>query len=186
MKKRFLFLAAVTSSIVAPLFLATNALAQAKNFPSHCQPGEFAHLNAKMGSFDLKTNLIKNGKILSLCADKAKEPFGKFIYRYGAIGNVELEQIATPQDKFFVFSRSLGPRMGEDIIYFTKGEYSFYISEATGMGSGIGLYAFKSGKKILDLFSGNDQDSDFQANGLVNPEKASSPVFARRAPKDKF
>ncbi len=178
--------------VVLGMFAATSlsyssmTMAQAKNFPTHCQPGEFAHINAKMGSFDKSNKLVKNGKILSLCADKAKEPFGQFFYRYGPIGKVELEQIATPKDKFFVFGRSTGPRMGEEIIYFSKGDYNYYVTEGTGMASGIALTVYKSGKKIVDQFSGNDIDEEYQSNQLVNTDKASSPVFTKRAPKDNF
>lgn len=185
-KKQFSNLALAGLSIMTCLTLSGNALAQSKNFPTHCQPGEFAHINAKMGSFDKSNKLVKNGKILSLCADKAKEPFGQFTYRYGPVGKVELEQVATPKDKFFVFSRSTGPRMGEDIIYFSKGDYTYYVTEGTGMASGIALMVYKSGKKIVDQFSGNDMDEEYQSNQLVNFDKASSPVFTKRAPKDNF
>ena len=68
----------------------------AVDFPTHCQAGEVAFLNAKIGKFDQQNNLTQSGKILSLCADKPKEPFGKFVYRFGAIGHVEIEQVATP------------------------------------------------------------------------------------------
>lgn len=186
MKQNYMTLLASATFAAACMAFSGSALAQAKNFPTHCQPGEFAHINAKMGSFDKSNKLVKNGKILSLCADKAKEPFGQFTYRFGPIGKVELEQVATPKDKFSVSSRSAGPRMGEDIIYFSKGDYNYYVVEATGMGSGIFLYVYKSGKKIVDQFSGNDMDEEYQSNQLVNLDKASSPVFTKRAPKDNF
>lgn len=159
----------------------------AVDFPTHCQAGEVAFLNAKIGKFDQQNNLTQSGKILSLCADKPKEPFGKFVYRFGAIGHVEIEQVATPLDRFGVYTMSVGPKVGENIFSFSKGAINYYVAEAIGMGSGISLIATKSGKKIADFFSGNDNENDFQSNlDEVDFEKGSSPVFMKKAPKDRL
>ncbi len=162
------------------------ALVQAAaDFPSLCQPGEYAYLDARMGKFDGNGVVRKSGKLVSLCADKPKEPFGRFVYRYGKPGEVEIEHVATATEKAAITRRSTGPRMGEDIIAFLRGPFTYYVVEATGMGQGISVMVFKSGKKIADLFSGNDAGTDFQSGGLlVNFERPASPVFEKKAPKD--
>ncbi len=166
---------------------------ESRDFPTHCKSGEFAYLNAKMAKIEYYGtgnrrgyNLIKNGKILSLCTDEQQEPFGKMVYRYGAIGKVEMEKIATRSNPFWIFSRSTSPHTGENLIFFRVGEFNYYISEATGQGSGISLMVFKSGRKILDLFSGNQVGNDFQNNLIeLNFDKPSSPIFIKKQPIDK-
>ena len=155
------------------------------DFPTHCKAGEFAFLNARMGKFDKQQDLIQSGKILSLCADKPKEPFGQFVYRFGVIGNVEMEEVATPSNRFGIYSIFIGHNAGENIISFSKGPINYYVSDAVGMGSGVSLIATESGKKIANFFSGNDNENEFQSNlEEVDFEKGSSPVFMKKVPKD--
>ncbi len=129
----------------------------------------------------------KSGKLVSLCADKPREPFGRFVYRYGKPGEVEIEHVASAAERAALTSRATGPRMGEDIIAFLRGPFTYYVVEATGMGQGISVMVFKSGKKIADLFSGNDAGTDFRSGMLeVNFQRPASPVFEKKAPKDVF
>lgn len=132
-------------------------------------------------------SLVNTGKILSICADRQKEPFQSVTYRYGPIGNVEMERIASKANKFSIFSQSTTPHTGENLIFFKVGDYTYYVSEATGQGSGIGLSVFKSARKVMDLFSGNSPGSDFDS-GLVeiNFDAAASPVFKSAEPTDKL
>ncbi len=151
--------------------------------PTHCKPDEFAYLNAKMGkivNIPGGFKVVKNGKILSLCADQPDGKATRLYYRYGAIGKVEMEQVATPQHKFWSYSQSTSPHTGEDVIFFRHSEYTYYISEATGQGSGISLTVFKSGKAVADFFSGNDRGADY-ASGLIELPPS---LFAARQPAD--
>lgn len=158
------------------------------DFPSLCHPDEHAVLNAKMGKFAKQGKgyeLKQTGKIISLCADKPREPFGRLVYRFGTVSNTEMEQVATPSDRFGIYSRSTSPKTGENIISFRKGPFNYYVTEATGMGSGISVMVFQSGKRIANYFSGNDNKNEFQSNlEVVDFEKNSSPVFIKKAPKD--
>lgn len=156
-------------------------------FPTHCKQSEFSYLNAKMAKIvysPQKYDLVKNGKILSICTDKETEPFSMIAYRYGVIGKVELEEIATKNRKFKIFDIYTHP-VGNNIIYFTKGDFTYYVSEATAQGHGIGLIVFKSNKEILNLFSGNDFGIDYES-GLIdfNFEKSQSPTVIRQKPKN--
>ncbi|MGV3525420.1 MAG: hypothetical protein ACO1RX_14410 [Candidatus Sericytochromatia bacterium] len=168
------------------------AEAQSPPLPSLCRSGEFPYLTARLagvvrpkgGGYQL---LPKQGKIVSLCTDKAKEPFQKLVYRFGSVGNVELEQVATPQHRFSVYTRSTTPRTGENIFFFTRSGYTYYVVEATGMGSGVSLMAFHKGKRILDMFSGNEPGVDFEGGLLdLNFTTPRSPVLQRKAPSDKW
>ncbi len=69
--------------------------------------------------------------------------------------------------------------VGEDIYFFNKGEYTYYILVASGMGSGISLRAFQGDKQIVDLFSGNDAEIDYHLGRLMSVK----PVLVQRTPK---
>jgi hypothetical protein len=70
--------------------------------------------------------------------------------------------------------------MGEDIIAFKRGPFTYYVVEATGMGQGISVMVFKSGKKIADLFSGNDAGTDFRSDMLEVTSSARPRRCSRR------
>lgn len=183
------------ASALGALTLITVSTMSARSqsaLPSHCKANEHAYLNAKMasivrqkdGGYQLKA---KNGKVLSICADKASEPFGKLVYRYGAPGKVELEHVATKALPFNIFTRSTTARTGENILSFSKNGYTYYVVEALGMGSGVSLMVYHKGKRVVDLFSGNEPGVDFEAGLLdLNFEKAASGIFRHKQPVDKF
>lgn len=152
----------IHSALFSLCLLASNAFAAP---PSHCTADEYSIVNAWMGAVNATGGgwrNSKNGKLLSLCADKKTQPFTAITYRYGAQGKVELEVQATPQNKFKFAAVASAPRSGNDVLFFEKGDYTYYVSIATGMGSGVSLYVFKGMKKIVSHFSGNEQDEDYQ------------------------
>lgn len=159
-------------------------------FPTHCKPGEHAVINAKMGRQTAPGKLVKSGKVVSLCASSAKEPFSSLAYRYGAPGSVEIERVATEKDRFKVYSRSTGPRMSEEIVHFSSGPIHYYVVIAGGMTRGVSVYAYQGGKKIADLFSGIEdddyQEGPAQISSFSDSEKtrARSPVLVVQAPRD--
>ncbi len=151
--------------------------------PTHCKADEFAYLNAKMGKIAYtpagEFKVVKNGKILSLCADRRDGKATRLYYRYGAIGKVEMEEVATPQHKFWTYSQSTSPHTGQDLIFFRRGDYTYYVGIATGMGSGISLSVFKSRKEVVSLFSGND-GGDYESELIELPPD----LFADKQPED--
>ncbi len=165
-------------------FAGTPALAQdATGMPTHCKPDEFAYLNAKMGKLvnspdGLKT--VKNGKVLSLCADQPDGNATRLYYRYGAIGKVEMEEVATPQHKFWTYSQPTSLHSDEEVIFFQRGEYTYYVSEAGGQASGISLTVFKSGKAVASFFSGYDRGEDYDSELIEVP----SSLLAGKEPAD--
>jgi hypothetical protein len=130
-------------------------------FPSHCTSSEYSIVSAWMGAKD-KAHNSKTDKIVSLCADKKAEPFSVVTYRYGVLGNVEMEVVATPQNKFKIANESTTPHSGVAVVFFQKGDYTYYISVAGGMASGVSLDVFKGQKRIASGFSGTDEGKDFQ------------------------
>ena len=123
---------------------------------------------------DTVYELRKIGKILSICADSSSEPIQFVAYRFGPIGKVEMEQVATASNKFHIFERSTSPHTGENVIFFTVGPYTYCVTEATAQGSGIGLTVLKDGRKTLDLFSGNYFGKDFES-GINDIQFSSNP-----------
>ena len=178
--------------IFANIFICQDVFSEPNiHFPTHCASNEFAYLNARMANSESDSRGYflnkKNGNILSICADKDKEPFGKVFYRYGAIGKVEMEKIATRSDKFSIFSRSTSPHTGQNLMFFKSGQYEYCVFEATAQGSGIGLIVLKSRLQILNLFSGNEYGIDFQSGMIeINFGPARSPIFQYVEPLDDF
>jgi hypothetical protein len=163
-------------ALLATALVFYSPLSHPDTLPTHCNSGEFAYLNAKMYR-EIKGELGNDtGKILSLCADKSEEPFGKFIYRYGAIGKVEMEQIATTSDKFGLSTQSDNDsHAGAASISFSKGKYIYEVSEAMGMaGFGVRLSVYEAGKPILSLISAHHYEPGIIR---INFDKASSSIF---------
>ena len=143
---------------------------------SHCKQGEAAYLNANMSELrypqyeteeERRTRpvwtLRKTGKVLSICTDRESQPFNSIAYRFGAIGNVEFERVATKSAPFYVFERSDSPHTGEFVIFFSVGPHTYCVSEATGQGSGISLTVLKAESEVASFFSGNNRGTDYDA-----------------------
>jgi hypothetical protein len=166
--------------LLLALTSSASALAQSNStFPTHCTPEEFAFLNAKFDHLTGGTP-IENPKLLSLCADKPDEPFGRFTYRYGTLGKVELEHVGTATDKFLIHNRATTNRTGEFIFGFSKGAFTYYVVEHSGMARGVSVLVLKSGKKVSELYSGLDWAAYETNLAHIEFDKASSPVFVTR------
>ena len=156
-------------------------------FPSHCAPDEYAILDSWMGEVQATEGgwrSRKNGKFLSLCANSKSEPFTKVTYRYGFLGQEELAVVATQSAKFKIASIQLAPRLGTEVIFFNKGNHTYYVSVATGQGHGVSLEVFKGSKSIDSHFSGNDEGGDFKLGpAYFTPHRLRSPVFILEKPK---
>ena len=96
--------------------------------PSHCAKGEVTLLTAQMGKV-VNGGFKSNEKILSLCVDGKKEPFNKLSYRYGKLGAVEMEQVATSQDRFFLHFKQTTPKTSDNAIWFLKGNTAYVVNE---------------------------------------------------------
>lgn len=181
-------LATPTLVFITSLAFCGSTWAQAP-VATHCKAGEFAYLNANMSKVQPTQGggykLVKTDKVLSVCADKQVEPFHMLAYRYGPVGSVEMEQVARPEKPFSILTRSTSPHTGENLLFYTTGGFTYCVSEATGQGSGIGLTVTKSGKKIVDLFSGNARGVDFESEMIeIDFDVARSSVLkvAKSAP----
>lgn len=150
---------------------------QAADIPSLCQAGESALLDARMGK-KAGEDFKPNGKILSLCTDKPKEPFGQIVYRYGTPEKVELEQAGDSTRKVSVYYFFEKP-VGYSTLAFVRGKIGYHVTELTGMGQGIRLVVMDGKKKLAELES---PDSDYYQSMLFNIdfEKLKSPVFQKK------
>jgi hypothetical protein len=155
--------------------------------PTHCRSNEYSLVDAWIGKVHQTQyghSHNKDSKILSLCADTKAQPFSKVSYRYGHIGQVELEVVATPHAKFGNAYCSTGPHTGLALTFFKKGEYTYYISEATGQGHGVSLNVFKGNKHVFGGFSGNVEGEDYQNLGAgIDLPNAINSVFADQPPE---
>lgn len=151
-------------SKLAPLFFLSACALQSQyslaqsnnNLPTHCKGDESVNLNAVMGVIVKDPNevtgirIVDNGKVLSLCVGRSPT---RLVYRYGAIGKVEMERTATAKNKFWYGTRSFDPHTGDETVFFSSGEYTYYISQAQGQGHGVSLIVIKAGKIVVHQFS---------------------------------
>jgi hypothetical protein len=169
-------------------FLATSSGAMAA-LPTHCVSDEYSIVDAWMGEVHATEGGWRNnmkGKFLSLCSDKKTEPFTRVTYRYGVLGRVEFEAVATAHAKFNIASFSTSPHTGDDVVFFKKGDYTYYVAVATGQGHGVSLYVFKGSKKLTYHFSGNEESEDYQLGPAeidFMSRRPLSPVFLSEEPK---
>lgn len=113
------------------LYLGLTSLSAVALPTSHCAANEYGVVNAWMGEVyptEAGWRNTQRGKLLSLCADKPKEPFSNLSYRYGMPGRVEFEVIASEKSKFSIDSRSTNPHTGNDIIFFRRGPCTYYVA----------------------------------------------------------
>jgi hypothetical protein len=150
--------------LVALLLAQTSLHAQLATFPSHCLPGETVFLSAKMKRVIRSPQEViykDTEKVLSLCADKSAHPISKLSYRYGPIGAIELERVATKSKPFGYAELALGNKVSIDAYFFDVNEFTYYVTVAGAMGSGISLEVYRGERQVVDLFSGNDDTTDF-------------------------
>lgn len=164
---------------------------QPPGLPTHCVKGEYAYLNAHMSEIrrppEGGDTLVRTGKLLSVCADGRSEPFRRVAYRFGPEGKVEMESVASDARPFHVFDRSTSPHTGENVMFFKVGGYTYCVIEATAQGSGVGLRVIRSGRQVLDLFSGNRRGVDFESEMIdVNFVAPRSSVLRSYLPADPF
>lgn len=142
-------------------------LAQAQDsMPTHCRAGEVALLDAWMGPIDDEQGgderYPASGKLLSLCTEGQGESTTKLAYRYGKLKHPEIEAVATRRSKFRIYSGSTTPHTGEDIVFFDKGPFTYYVVVATGQGHGTSLYTYKGNKRIGLQRSGFEEGVAYQ------------------------
>lgn len=165
--------------------LGLASLHAAAQLPTHCASDEHTVLTAWMGPVYPTESGWRNtqrGKLLSICAGQPKEPFARLAYRYGMPGRVELDVLATEKSRFSIDSRSTSPHTGNDLLFFGKGPYTYYVAIATAQGSGVSLHVFKGAKEIASHFSGNKAGTDYQLGPAeidFNATRPRSPVLIR-------
>ena len=178
--------------MVATALLGWAACCAQGPVPSHCNAAERTFISAKMQKIHTSSAGITyspSGKVLSICINPEGKSITQMIYRYGAPGNIELEQVASTSARFGIFTRSTSPHTGENIISFNRGSFHYYVTEALGQGRGISLIVYGNGKKLVDLFSGTEQDVDFVSLGddfEFDFDAIKSPVLVKRAPVDRL
>lgn len=146
---------------------------------THCKSDETAYINAKMHNVirsideSVVYRLEPTDNVLSICVAKDDSSLS---YRFGRIDDLGLEKLATIDAPFGSYYRQVG-RVGESILFFSNGEYHYYIINSGGMGSGVTVNVFKNDKLITELFSGNDPYDDFViATNLSLPKKLVSEI----------
>jgi hypothetical protein len=89
-----------------------------------------------------------------------------------------MEHVASPSNKLGNAFIQSAPRVSEDLYFFSKGNFTYYIIVAGGMGNGVSLLVFNGNKRIVNLFSGTEESSDFQLSHTLNAKA----VLTQRKP----
>lgn len=181
----FALISAVTSSGGA-----AESKTESESLATHCTIDEFSLLNARLSRVERRHgNLLMTptGKVVSLCVDKASEPYSRIAYRFGKPGRVEFERIGTRNRRFSIYARSTSPHTGEEGVFFQVGRASYYVTIGTGQGSGASVVVFEGNKMAGEFFSGFEAGVDFQLGPAdIFYGRARSPVFVVESPKHVF
>jgi hypothetical protein len=139
-----------------------------ESIPSHCKEKEVTFFTARFES-----------KIASLCGDQRSEPLKKMTYRYGAIGKIEINLVASTQNKAgIVLQSDRASHTGLASVRFYNFPYAYEVSEGLGMTTGVRLVIFKN-KKPIASFKSEEYESRLAE---LNFDKASSPILQRANP----
>ena len=150
---------------------------------THCSADEFPFLNAVMVRVQNREGGSER-KLLSLCADKSSEPFERFSYRFGSVGRVELEAVASRSRRFQIFNELVVEHLGRDVVAFEAGKFAYEVSISTGMGHGVTLRVLKNGTEQAEFFSGTTDGVDFEIGPAeMRFDRSGSPVFELIASK---
>jgi hypothetical protein len=150
-----------------------------------CKDGEHVVLSARVQLYSAQNELGGPEKLVSLCADRAKEPFSALAYRFGDENAADITITATPRSKFLIADVWDGPHSGNNIVWFRRGPYVYYVLQATGQGQGVYVDVFKNGKRITELGTGAD-DARVLRGAEIDFEHVRSPIFAKKAPSDRL
>ena len=147
---------------------------------SLCVPTEKTLFSANMGKLK-EDNFIKNGKILSLCADSNKVPLSYLTYKYGSKDKIEL-QISAPKDGKFSYTVDRNSPRGVDYsLAINKGKIIYQIDACYGMTCnqyGTVLTVTQSGKKIAEIVADNvDQVDEFFGEFIKEGKHKSSNIL---------
>lgn len=146
---------------------------------SHCLKNETIILNAEVGKLDKNKDFQPNGKILSLCADRNKEPFLQLAYRYGKIGGIELEERFSESKKVDLHVE-IDQYPHDKIQYsysfsFYRGKIKYQVSKRIGwMEDAMGDLIVSQNEKILARFSFQIDDENLL---LIDQNKPKSKLF---------
>lgn len=153
-------------------YLASPSAATNDDTSSLCSAHEIAFLNARMQRQD--ANLPE--KILSLCADSAKEPLRRMVYRFGSTAHTEIELVASSRHKAgLVRQADPASHSGLASIHFYSGSYTYEVGEGLGMTTGIRLEIYRHQKQIASYRS-----DDYQSTLLaINFDQPASPIFRK-------
>ena len=109
---------------LATLVLPNSILAQNNsNLLTHCQPTESVQFSCRVGI-----------KIVSLCGGNTGDRITSLSYRYGAIGKIEKEFVARPENtrRFYGTVGPLNPRASLGQIWFDQGKFRYLMTACTG------------------------------------------------------
>ena len=85
-------------------------------------------------------------------------------------GEIELERVATKSKPFGYAELVLGNKVSIDAYFFDVVESTYYVTVAGAMGSGISLEVYRGERQVVDLFSGNDDTTDFYMPFVVRAD----------------
>lgn len=171
---------AITSKLplifgMATIFFASSFAAAGDAIPSHCRESEIEFLNARMH----RTGKNNVEAILSLCGDSETKPPKKMTYRFGTLGKVEIELIASAQRKAGIYEQSdKASHTGLISIVFFNGPYAYEVSEGMGMTTGVRLNVYRNKKEIV-AFESYEYESKLLE---LKFNRASSPIFKQVSP----
>lgn len=147
--KKYLFLPAVM--IIAGA-IPTAAMAQ-----THCRNDEVTLYSGRVGSVSSDGSIV-GSKYVSICSDRANR-MGYIDYRFGRIGNVEME-VSAPSQGLAFYEHYYEDKTGWGVLSFKKGTTTYAFSICTGgmCSDMVRLMVFSGRKRVAALYADNEND----------------------------
>ena len=130
-----------------------------------CKTGEVNIYSGRVGRQDPTTLVVTGSKIVSLCADSAKNT-KNLVYRFGSEGKIEME-FKSPLDGKFFLDKTSDPHTTTMAATFKRGNISYSLTHCEGMCNGYtALIVFSGSKKIATLTADTETQSGEIMSGM--------------------
>lgn len=146
---------------------------------SHCRPGEYVYLNAKLDYdyVDGVAQKLANPGVLSICSYQDREPIRGLSIRYGRVGAPLQEYRATPLKKISAYVAQTGPSMGRNVLSWSSGSRTYCVTVGEGLEHGVVFYSVDE-RGAVTSYGGSDEYEHGSVE--IDFDRRMSPIFVRK------
>ena len=143
--------------LLTAVMIIAAALPSAAMAQTHCRDDEVTLYSGRVGSVSSDGSIV-GSKYVSICSDRANR-MGYIDYRFGRIGNVEME-VSAPSQGLAFYEDYYEDKTGWGVLSFKKGATTYAFSTCTGgmCSDMVRLMVFSGRKRVAVLYADNEND----------------------------